>query len=119
MLRGARLRLGLTQAEMADRMGVTQAVMSRWETHRWSIPSRLLPIIAERLEIPLWELEVSQGRLPAEIVDLLAVDLLAFRGVVRALRAIHQRGQARVAAEGEKRARRLQQRRLQRQENAP
>lgn len=34
MIREARLRGGLTQAELARRMGKPQATIARWETHR-------------------------------------------------------------------------------------
>lgn len=41
------MRLGLTQAQMADRLGINQATISRLE--KGAKPSRLVVILLERL----------------------------------------------------------------------
>jgi transcriptional regulator with XRE-family HTH domain len=51
-LRAARRRRGWTQAELAERVGVTQAQVSHWETIR--VPGRdLLAAVAEALNVSL------------------------------------------------------------------
>lgn len=44
-LRAQRARLGLTQAELADHLGLTKACVAQWEQGRRPIPERLIPAL--------------------------------------------------------------------------
>jgi putative transcriptional regulator len=51
-LRAIRERMGLLQAQLADRLGVTQGALSRWESGSRRIPepvARLLVRLAEEM----------------------------------------------------------------------
>ena len=52
-IKAARLRLGITQDELAKRLGVTQAAISHWEKGITFPTTRQLPIVAEVLGIPI------------------------------------------------------------------
>lgn len=47
-LRRMRLAAELTQAELAERLGVSPVTVSKWETRRWSLP-RLVLLAAEHV----------------------------------------------------------------------
>jgi DNA-binding transcriptional regulator YiaG len=52
-VRSLRLRLGLSQQQFADELGVRQQTVSEWETGRYAprgATARLLGIVAERAE---------------------------------------------------------------------
>lgn len=48
ILRGARLRLGISQHEMSSLLGVSQASVSRWEDAKAPVPDAVLAL-AERV----------------------------------------------------------------------
>jgi repressor LexA len=52
-LREARAGLGLTQAELADRLGLTQTTISYWENERRRLGIVELDKLASALEKPL------------------------------------------------------------------
>lgn len=55
----ARKRLGLTQKEVADRIGVTQPRISAWENRTVEIPRARRPQLAEALGIDADELDLD------------------------------------------------------------
>jgi len=64
VLRAARKRAGLSQVELASRAGVTQSVISAYESGRRQ-PS--LPTLAALIEAAGYELEVSVQELPGRL----------------------------------------------------
>lgn len=55
-IKAARKRIGLSQAELAERMGVTQAAVSHWEQGVTMPTPRQIPILAEVLHTTVSEL---------------------------------------------------------------
>lgn len=55
-LKVARQRLGLTQSDIAERLGVSVAQVSRWENGKDNIPSSRLPAIAAAYQSSIGEL---------------------------------------------------------------
>lgn len=55
-LKNARKRLTLTQPDIAERLGVSVAQVSRWETGKDNIPSSRLPAIAAAYQATIGEL---------------------------------------------------------------
>ena len=51
MIRGAREVLGLTQQQLAERMGSTQSAVTRWEGGEHEVTMRTLSRVAEALGI--------------------------------------------------------------------
>lgn len=49
----ARIELGMTQKEFADYMGVTQGMVSKWESREYNFTIRSLNEISYKLGIPL------------------------------------------------------------------
>jgi transcriptional regulator with XRE-family HTH domain len=54
MVRGARESCGLTQRELAVRMGSTQSTVARWETGEHQLTLATLDRIATALGVQLW-----------------------------------------------------------------
>ena len=52
----ARKRLGKTQAEMAELIGVDQATVCGWEVGRWKPNVRVLPKVAEAYGVTVDEI---------------------------------------------------------------
>lgn len=50
-MKAQRMRLGLTQAELAERIGVTQPRISAWENGKADIPNKRQRQIARVLDI--------------------------------------------------------------------
>lgn len=65
LTRRARERAGLTQAQLAVRLGVSQPAVSDWENGRKPIPTARLADIAAVLT----EARVSKGCKPPEAID--------------------------------------------------
>ena len=53
LIREARLRAGLTQQELADRLGATQSVVARWESGRVRPSAETLTSIVEACGLEL------------------------------------------------------------------
>jgi predicted nucleotidyltransferase/DNA-binding XRE family transcriptional regulator len=67
VLREARLRAGLTQAELASRAGITQSVISAYEAGRRQ-PS--LPVLHSLIDAAGLELRIELRQLPARLEEL-------------------------------------------------
>ena len=71
----------LTQAQLADRLGVTQKSVSRWETGRNMPDYALLPLLAEALDVNIAELltgeAIETDMVPKEKVTRASGTLLA------------------------------------------
>jgi predicted nucleotidyltransferase/DNA-binding XRE family transcriptional regulator len=67
VLREARLRAGLTQAELASRAGITQSVVSAYESGRRQ-PS--LPVLHSLIEAAGLELRIELRHLPTRLKEL-------------------------------------------------
>ena len=55
-VKAARLRAGITQAELADRLSVEQSAVCRWESGRHLLGERTVLAIAQALDMSLVEL---------------------------------------------------------------
>ena len=55
-----RKREGLTQAELAEKVFVSQAAVSNWEEGKYPPRRRLLPLIAEALNCTVEELTTER-----------------------------------------------------------
>ena len=65
---------GWTQKDLAERVGVTDKAVSRWETGRGFPDVSCLPALADALEVPISELVRGErmeleGKKPAEIME--------------------------------------------------
>lgn len=60
-LKAARQRLGLTQPDIAERLGVSVAQVSRWENGKDNIPSSRLAAISRAYEAPIGDLFGGEG----------------------------------------------------------
>jgi transcriptional regulator with XRE-family HTH domain len=98
LLRTARLETGLTQAQLAERLGTTQSAIARWESGQVSPRVRTLERLLEGLG---YELEIGSRRMddadheqirerlrwaPIERLRYL-VDMVDFEARVRSARA--------------------------------
>jgi transcriptional regulator with XRE-family HTH domain len=52
----ARTRLGLTQQQLAEKLGVTRTTVTMWETGANTPPTKILPKLAEVLQITIDQL---------------------------------------------------------------
>lgn len=68
----ARRRAGLTQLQLAERLGVPQSRVADWERGARGVPDALLESLAEALTVEPAEIEVAQGRIPTEAGELAA-----------------------------------------------
>lgn len=59
-IKAIRTRAGLSQAEVAERMGVPQGHVSRWETGRHKPTRENLERIADALGVSLWQLVLAE-----------------------------------------------------------
>jgi ribosome-binding protein aMBF1 (putative translation factor) len=57
-MRDARRRLGLTQLDLAQRVGCTESLVTKIETGRATPEQSLKEAIARELNIPTWEVGV-------------------------------------------------------------
>lgn len=55
-LEAARVNVGLTQAEAAEAIGVSQVTISNWETGKTSPRMSIVPAIAELYKVPMHDL---------------------------------------------------------------
>ena len=55
-IRRLRIQRGLQAVDLANALGVTKHMVSRWETQKAKVPAELLPQIAEALNLSLDEL---------------------------------------------------------------
>ncbi len=55
-IRRFRKSLGLTQSQLAERLGVTSQAVSKWETAHSAPDISLLPVLAEILRVTIDEL---------------------------------------------------------------
>ena len=55
-IRDARVKLGITQAELASRLNVTQAAVSHWEQGISMPTPKQIPVIAKILKVTVSEL---------------------------------------------------------------
>ena len=62
-LRACRARLGMTQAELAQRLGTTNIAISRWENSQAPLPmhARMLTLALQALESELEERARAEG----------------------------------------------------------
>jgi transcriptional regulator with XRE-family HTH domain len=60
-IREARIRCGLTQAELAERLNVTQGLVSHWEQGITMPPTRQIPELAKVLKTTVAELFGEAG----------------------------------------------------------
>ena len=102
LIRATRLRAGLTQAELADRAGVTQPVVSRAETPganpRYATLDRLVRAAGARLELsaPAVEIpDVDETQIiellrltPAERLERFTRQHRSLKGMVRGARRL-------------------------------
>lgn len=55
-----RMVLGLTQCQLAQRLGVTQSTVARWEVHERTPTSGALPLLAKTLGCSVDELYMHE-----------------------------------------------------------
>lgn len=60
-IKNARIRIGMTQAELAERMNVTQGAVSHWEKGLTMPTPRQIPILADVLKTTVAELFGEAG----------------------------------------------------------
>ena len=78
---------GWTQKDLAERVGVTDKAVSRWETGRGSPDVSYLTALADVLEVSISELVLgerigSAGKNPAEIVEQADQAVVGYIGVL-------------------------------------
>ena len=71
ILRGARLRLGISQHEMANLVGTSQASISRWEDATVPVPDSVLDLVERILRA---HLDLEQAFADRVLRDLDPVD---------------------------------------------
>ena len=76
--------LGLTQKELADRIGVTDKAVSKWETGRSFPDVDVLEILARELGVSVTELMNGKHMIPEE------VSTQADSAIMATLRYVHQ-----------------------------
>lgn len=79
-LKAARKRLGVTQEEMADRMGVSVAQISRWESGRNGIPGQRIEAMSKAYEASLDELFENNEVFEATGVPASNATIVRFEG---------------------------------------
>lgn len=62
LIKEKRESLGLTQRDLATRMGVSCSTVTKWEKGSSYPPVRQLPLLAAVLGVPIGDLFVSQPR---------------------------------------------------------
>jgi len=66
-IKAARLQKGMSQTELAERLGVSQPAVAHWESGAHAPRFALLPRIAAILEIPREEIAPKRGRKPPQL----------------------------------------------------
>lgn len=66
-IKAARLQKGMSQTELAERLGVSQPAVAHWESGAHAPRFALLPRIAAVLEIPREEIAPKRGRKPPQL----------------------------------------------------
>lgn len=66
-IKAARLQKGLSQTELAERLGVSQPAVAHWESGAHAPRFALLPRIAAILEISREEIAPKRGRKPPQL----------------------------------------------------
>lgn len=56
IIASSRTRLGLTQQQLAEKLGVTRTTVTMWETGANTPPTKILPKLAEVLQITIDQL---------------------------------------------------------------
>lgn len=82
-LTAARQAAGLTQLALAERLGIPQSRISRWETGREGVPEKQLPALAEALGLEPGLVRVAHGYLPEDVTatpEAIAEVLAPLRG---------------------------------------
>lgn len=69
-----RLRLEMTQRELAEAVGITVPYMSKIEADRETPTDEKLVRLAEVLKLNADELILSAGRMPSDVMDRLAAN---------------------------------------------
>lgn len=91
MLRRARKAQTLTQAQLAEQVGVNQATLARWETGKAAIPEEKAALLAALLGVPVRAIESRSDSItpsvPPQIEELVRKDASQYFGEV----AIHFR----------------------------
>ena len=81
-IRERRKDLGLTQTELAGRLGISVSYLNLIEHNRRSIGGRLLKQVAEELQIGLESLDgATERRLASDLIEVMADPLLDRIGV--------------------------------------
>lgn len=75
-IRAARKKAGLTQKELADKLGVTSATVSAFENDKTNIKQSTLLKICNALSISLWELKTIDFKLSAKESEDIASEML-------------------------------------------
>jgi len=71
-MRGARRRLGLTQLDLAQRVGCTESQVTKIETGRATPEQSLKEAIARELGVQTWEVGQRKTRTPKPITRMTA-----------------------------------------------
>jgi transcriptional regulator with XRE-family HTH domain len=82
VLAEARAAAGLTQAQLAERLGVSQVTILDWEKGKRPVPRERVPALAAALGIDPWVIDVYLQRIPEDLRERKPED------IVRALRGI-------------------------------
>lgn len=67
-LKQARLAQAMTQAELAEKLGIAQQTLAHYEVGRLRVPVSLLPILAQTLRLSFDEILIGRqlGRVPGK-----------------------------------------------------
>ncbi len=52
LIRNARKKLGISQKDMAEYLGVSQSTIGMWETGKRRVPAKNIKTVCDKLEIP-------------------------------------------------------------------